>query len=171
MAIVKLTKSGKGLLFISDSGTCYNTSVGFVKSLLGGNLKKPFVLLSRLPFVVSEDRFTKSHVYNPGGIEVDTKDNVTIIASSDMSHYESNDEARAKDMKAIEMMLQLNERGLIETVERFGISMCGYAPVAVMISAAKELGASQAELVRYQTSGDVTGDYSAVVGYAGIIVT
>jgi AmmeMemoRadiSam system protein B len=95
---------------------------------------------------------------------------VAIIASSDMTHYESDDSARKKDKAAIDMILALDEEGLVTRVRKMGISMCGYAPVAVMISAAKALGANSARLVKYATSGDVSGDYSSVVGYAGIVV-
>jgi AmmeMemoRadiSam system protein B len=93
-----------------------------------------------------------------------------IIASSDMTHYEPEESAQEKDNQAIEAMLDLNEDELLRRIEEFNISMCGYAPAVSLIAAAKELGATGAELVRYQTSGDVTGDYSAVVGYAGIII-
>ena len=99
-----------------------------------------------------------------------SKRQVTILASSDMTHYEPQESARKKDDKAIEAILNLDEDELLERVARFDISMCGYAPVSVLISAAKELGATKAELVKYQTSGDASGDYSSVVGYAGIIV-
>jgi len=64
----------------------------------------------------------------------------------------------------------LNEDELLKWVDELNISMCGYAPTVSLISAAKELGATKAELVRYQTSGDITGDYTTVVGYAGIII-
>ena len=95
---------------------------------------------------------------------------VVIIASSDMTHYEPQESARMKDGKAIEAVLDLNEDELLRRVDELNISMCGYAPTVSLISAAKELGATGAELVRYQTSGDITGDYSSVVGYAGIIL-
>jgi len=94
-----------------------------------------------------------------------------IIASSDMTHYEPQQIAQRKDTQAIEAILDLNEDELLKRVEELQISMCGYAPVVTLICAAKQLGATRAELVRYQTSGDTTGDYSAVVGYAGIIIT
>ncbi|MFB0559116.1 MAG: MEMO1 family protein [Dehalococcoidales bacterium] len=96
---------------------------------------------------------------------------VVIIASSDMTHYESQASAQRKDSQAIEAILDLNGDELFKRVDTLNISMCGYAPTISLISAAKELGATGAELVRYQTSGDITGDYSSVVGYAGIIIT
>ncbi|MBE9483037.1 MAG: AmmeMemoRadiSam system protein B [Chloroflexi bacterium] len=95
---------------------------------------------------------------------------VVIIASSDMTHYEPQESAQRKDMQAIEAILDLNEDELLRRIDELDISMCGYAPTVSLISAAKELGATSAELVKYQTSGDTTGDYSAVVGYAGIII-
>ncbi len=95
---------------------------------------------------------------------------VVIMASSDMTHYEPQESAQKKDAKAIEAVLDLNEDELLKRVDELNISMCGYAPTASLIAAAKELGATSAELVKYQTSGDTTGDYSAVVGYAGIII-
>jgi AmmeMemoRadiSam system protein B len=95
---------------------------------------------------------------------------VLIIASSDMNHYESDAVTRQKDRKAIERILALDPAGLFRTVAEEEISMCGFAAAVAMLTAARELGASRAELVRYATSGDVTGDRSAVVGYAGIVI-
>lgn len=94
-----------------------------------------------------------------------------ILASSDMTHYESQKSAQEKDDAAIQQILALDAEGLLKTVEERAISMCGVAPALAMITAAKELGASSAELIKYQTSGDISGDYTEVVGYAGIIVT
>lgn len=93
-----------------------------------------------------------------------------IIASSDMTHYEAQTQAQRKDSQAIEAIINLDEDELLRRVEKFDISMCGFAPAVSLIVAAKELGAKEAELVKYQTSGDTTGDYSSVVGYAGIII-
>ena len=97
-------------------------------------------------------------------------DDVTIVASSDMTHYESQREAERKDKLAIDAILKLDPDSLWSVIERQDISMCGSAPCVSMLSACKELGAKKAELVSYQTSGDVTGDKSSVVGYAGVIV-
>ncbi len=93
-----------------------------------------------------------------------------IIASSDMNHYESDSITRTKDRRAIEQVLALDPRGLYETVRQGQISMCGFAPATIMLTAACELGATKAELIRYATSGDVSGDRDIVVGYAGIAV-
>lgn len=98
------------------------------------------------------------------------KDKIMIIASSDMTHYESANTARSKDNQAIDAILELNEDELLDRVKRLDISMCGYVPAAIALVAAKALGAKNARLIKYQTSGDVTGDNSSVVGYAGIVI-
>ncbi len=95
---------------------------------------------------------------------------VLVVASSDMTHYESHLEASAKDSKAIEKILDLDAAGLFETVIKNGISMCGVGPVTTMLIYAQTMGASEAELIRYMTSGEVSGDMDRVVGYAGMIV-
>ncbi len=95
---------------------------------------------------------------------------VVVIASSDMTHYESHESAQRKDNSAIEAILALDEDELLKRVSELKISMCGCAPVVSLITAAKGLGAKGTELISYQTSGDTTGDYSSVVGYAGIII-
>ena len=92
-----------------------------------------------------------------------------IIASSDMTHYEPRESARQKDNQAIQSILNLDDTELARRVKGLDITMCGFAPVMTLLSAAKALGTSGAELVRYQTSGDVTGDNSSVVGYAGVV--
>jgi AmmeMemoRadiSam system protein B len=100
----------------------------------------------------------------------DQKEKTLIIASSDMNHYESDAITRVKDHKAIARVLAMDARGLWEVVMNEDISMCGFGPTIVMLTAAKILGATSATLVKYATSGDVSGDYESVVGYAGIIV-
>jgi len=96
---------------------------------------------------------------------------VTVLASSDMTHYETRASAGAKDRAAIQKVLELDPRGLMETVERKDITMCGYIPAVIMLMCARAMGATGAELVKYSDSGEVTGDTEQVVGYAGIIVT
>lgn len=98
------------------------------------------------------------------------KDSIMLIASSDMTHYESQDDAIRKDKEAIDAILELDEDKLVKKIKDLNISMCGYAPVVTMIKAAKIIGATNASLVAYQTSGDVTGIKDEVVGYAGIII-
>jgi MEMO1 family protein len=93
-----------------------------------------------------------------------------IVASSDMNHYESDPITRVKDHIAIEPILRLDARALHDAVTQQHISMCGFGPAVAMLTAAKGLGATVAELVKYATSGDISGERNAVVGYAGIVV-
>ncbi|HZP64005.1 MAG TPA: AmmeMemoRadiSam system protein B [Terriglobales bacterium] len=98
------------------------------------------------------------------------EDRILIVASSDMNHYENDRITRVKDHKAIDQILAMNPRGLYDTITREEISMCGFGPTIAMLTAAKKLGAISAELIKYATSGEVSGDREMVVGYAGIVV-
>lgn len=93
---------------------------------------------------------------------------VLLVASTDMTHFESQSDAKRQDMLAIERVLEIDPLGLYETVTKHGISMCGFVPTTSVLCACKKLGVKKGTLVRYATSGDVSGDYSSVVGYAGI---
>jgi MEMO1 family protein len=98
-------------------------------------------------------------------------DPILIVASSDMNHYESDEITRTKDAKAIEQILKLDARSLFDVIKKENISMCGFGAAVTMLAATKRLGAISAELVRYATSADVSGDQEMVVGYAGVVVT
>jgi MEMO1 family protein len=95
---------------------------------------------------------------------------VVLIASTDMTHYESQQSAKQKDQLAIDRILSMDPAGLLDTVTRNNITMCGVVPTTIALVAAKEMGATKARLIQYATSGDVSGDYSYVVGYAGFII-
>jgi len=95
---------------------------------------------------------------------------VLVIASSDMNHYENDAVTRTKDQRAIARILALDPRGLYDTVRYEEISMCGYAATVALLVALRDLGAAEARVVRYATSGDINGDRDRVVGYAGIIL-
>jgi len=96
------------------------------------------------------------------------KREVVILASGDMTHYESPERAEVKDMSAIEAMLALDEAELARRYYNMRMTMCALGPVCTMLAAAKELGVKSAELVKYGNSGDATGD-NRVVAYAGVI--
>lgn len=93
-----------------------------------------------------------------------------FIASTDMTHYESKESAQEKDRLAIDAISDMNEEKLFNVVKENDLSMCGLPAACVLISACKKLGAKKAGLVKYQTSGDISGDYSSVVGYAGMVL-
>jgi len=132
-----------------------------------------FVLQSRFEFVpicmMMQDQETSFEVGNAVGNALKGRDAV-IIASSDMTHYESADSAKRKDRLAIDAILALDDAKLQETVESHRISMCGHGPVASMIAASRILNGKTARLLGYSTSGDITGDNSADVGYLAVSV-
>ncbi|MDD5615046.1 MAG: MEMO1 family protein [Candidatus Methanoperedens sp.] len=98
------------------------------------------------------------------------KKKVVIIASSDFSHYKPEKIAREDDAYFIEPILAFDIGKFYRRLYERAASVCGYGPIAAMLYASKNLGAKQATLLKYSTSGDTTGDISAVVGYAGIVI-
>jgi AmmeMemoRadiSam system protein B len=95
---------------------------------------------------------------------------VLLLASSDMNHYEDQETSNRKDKLALDAVVKLDEETLLKQVATNGISMCGVLPTYIVLVAAKALGAKHAELLDYRTSGDTTGDYSAVVGYGAVVI-
>jgi len=95
---------------------------------------------------------------------------VLLVSSTDLNHYESEAVSNRKDRLAVEAILSLDPERLQRTVREHRISMCGIAPTTALLAAVRDLGAGRAELVRYMTSGDVSGDYERVVGYCGVII-
>jgi AmmeMemoRadiSam system protein B len=100
----------------------------------------------------------------------ESDDDVLLVASSDMTHYESAAVAERKDRQAIDAIERLDGEGLLAVCRREGVTMCGRAPAAVVLEASRQLGASGAELVDYRHSGWVTGDDREVVAYAGVVI-
>ncbi len=103
------------------------------------------------------------------GVE-ETGKEVVLVASSDMTHYETRESAKDKDDYALQAILSIDPDELIRRVHEKGISMCGFAPAVAMLSYALKKRAVRGELLRYQTSGEVSGDYRSVVGYAGVLI-
>jgi len=96
-------------------------------------------------------------------------EDLLLLTTSDLNHYEDDATTRTKDRKAIDHMLALDARGLYDICRNEEISMCGLGPAVAMLTALNALGLKNAELVKYATSADVSGDRSQVVGYAGMI--
>ena len=99
------------------------------------------------------------------------KKNSMIIGSSDFTHYEENNFAHKQDMALIEPILTLDLDSFYKILYEKKITACGYGAIATTMAACKELGATKGELLKYATSGDITGDKSSVVGYGSIIFT
>jgi AmmeMemoRadiSam system protein B len=97
-------------------------------------------------------------------------DNLIVIASSDLTHYEPHSLAMQKDSSVIEAIIALDEEELYGRCARLGCTMCGYGPVAAAIVASKEMKGKKASLLKYATSGDTSGDFSRVVGYGSVAI-
>ena len=98
------------------------------------------------------------------------KEDILLVASTDLTHYEPEAAARKKDRRAIEAIINLDEEELLKRIYEENITLCGEAPLAILILCLKKLGAGKSQVALYQTSGEVSGDESSVVGYVGIIV-
>jgi AmmeMemoRadiSam system protein B len=98
------------------------------------------------------------------------KEKLIILASSDFSHYVPQKTAKKVDLSLIEEIKRLDEKKFFEKIMEKNASVCGFGGIASAIVAAKELGAKKAELLKYATSGDVTGEMDSVVGYASVII-
>ncbi len=94
--------------------------------------------------------------------------NAVVIASSDMTHYEPQITAASKDKAALKAVEAMDVKRFYSIIETQNLTACGYGPIATTITAAKGMGAKEAKLLSYKSSGDVTGDYSSVVGYAAV---
>lgn len=105
-----------------------------------------------------------------GQVVAEWPEPVLVVDSTDLNHYESQDVSNRKDRLAIEAILALDAPGLWKTVKAHSISMCGIAPTQTLLYAAPALGIRSARLVRYRTSGDISGDHARVVGYAGLVL-
>ncbi len=137
----------------------------------------PFLLarqpeLSIVPIALAHKSADACHAIGKAIAEVirEKKDDILIVASTDMNHYEDQASTMDKDRLAIERVQALDADGLLHVCGQHQISMCGAVATAIAIIAAKELGATKAELIEHTTSGDVSGDYNAVVGYAGFVI-
>jgi MEMO1 family protein len=100
----------------------------------------------------------------------ESDDDILIVASTDMNHYESQTITLEKDRLAIKYVESMDEEGLLKICGEQRISMCGVVPTAIALHACKKLGATRTKLIRHATSGDISGDYNAVVGYASFII-
>jgi AmmeMemoRadiSam system protein B len=97
--------------------------------------------------------------------------NTVIIASTDMTHQEPQQSAARKDRLVLDAVEAMDEEKVQEVVRVNRMTMCGYGPVSAALVASKRLGADRAEILSYHTSGDITGDRGAVVGYASAKIT
>lgn len=100
----------------------------------------------------------------------DISQDTLLVASTDLTHYEPDSLARKKDRQAIEAIIDLDEAELIKRIRKEDITLCGEAPLAILIACLKKLEARKSQVALYKTSGDITGDKASVVGYVGMII-
>jgi MEMO1 family protein len=125
-----------------------------------------------VPICLQDLGFSECEVLGAGLAKTfrETAEDVLLVASSDMSHFETRQRAWEQDMLAIDKILAVDPRGLYNTVKEKRISMCGVIPVTVLLIACREMGTTSAELVKYSTSAEISGDETSVVAYASILV-
>lgn len=121
-----------------------------------------------VPLVMLDQALESSKELGQALAEAVLARSVALIASSDFTHYEPHEQAMRRDRLAIERLLELDLRGFYEVMRQHALSICGYGPIASVVEAARILGLGSGNLLKHGTSGDVSGDRSAVVGYASL---
>jgi len=124
-----------------------------------------------VPICLGAHRYDYCETVGKAIAEVAKDEPIGILASSDLNHYEDQEETLRKDQLAIDAVLALDPKELWRVVSEYDVSMCGFIPTTAMLVAANQLGATKAELIKHATSGDVNRDYSHVVGYASILIS
>lgn len=156
---------GSHIIDVDDIAHAYEHSIElqlpFLQYLFGSDFR--FVPIT----FIMQDLESSREVGNATARALKGK-NALVIASTDMSHYEPQERAEKKDRMALEAAIKLDEERYYSIIESQAVSSCGYGPTVAAITASKQLGAKKAKLLCYRTSGDATGDYSRVVGYASI---
>ncbi|HZK40532.1 MAG TPA: AmmeMemoRadiSam system protein B [Atribacterota bacterium] len=135
----------------------------FIQYIFGKNIKFLPICMTR------QDINTDIEIAQSICSSVADKD-VLIVASSDFTHYEPQEYAKKMDKQAINAILNFDPKRLYDMIYQQNLSMCGPGPITVMLNICEKLGAKKAELLKYATSGDITGMYDQVVGYASIII-
>ncbi len=155
-----------GVVEVDDSAHKYEHSIEvqlpFLQYVLGGFKLVPIAMLLQ--------NYQVSRALGRALAEAANRFKALVIATTDFTHYEPQSAAEEKDRAAISEILKLDARGLYDVVVEKDISMCGYGPVMALIEAARAADCAKAELLKYATSGHVTGDTSSVVGYASIAI-
>ena len=163
-AAERLVKEAK-IIDVDDSAHTYEHSIEvqlpFLQYLYGNDFK-----IVPVCFLMQDLSSAKEVGETTAKIAADM--NAVVIASSDMTHYETQQSAERKDRKALEAVEALDADRFYSTVETNRVTACGYGPIAALVTTAKRLGVKEAKLLCYKTSGDVIGDYSSVVGYAAV---
>ncbi len=163
MKLVKELSDSCGLMNVDESAHRYEHSLEvqlpFLQYIYQNFKMVPICMKGLRPEVIGEISDCLSKI-----------DDVLIVASSDFTHYEPQEAATEKDNNAIVPIIDMEEEKFLQKVYEHKLSICGYGPIALCIATAKKMGAKKAELLKYSTSGEITGDMRSVVGYAGIVM-
>lgn len=151
--------------FAHSRDHCLEVQLPFLQYIKEDFRIVPIVLVSQR----SDTAYDLGNAISETIVEKDVLDSTLLIASSDFTHYEPNSDAHRKDGELIKAILALDVNKFYAVLERLDVSACGYGAIATMMVAARNLGATRGELLKYATSGDVTGDTGAVVGYSSIV--
>jgi len=131
-------------------------------------LQKIYPKFKILPIILVDQSYEMTTQLGPAIAKIAKSKKTMIVGSSDFTHYEPNDFAHKQDEVLIESILKLDLKKFYDVLEQKRVSACGYGAMATTMAACKELGATKGKLLKYATSGDVTGEKSSVVGYASI---
>jgi len=121
-----------------------------------------------LPVSISFQDLETTATLARGISEIARSRRTVIIASSDLTHYEPAVEAKRKDLALISQVERMDAEAFYSTLQRTGVTACGYGAISTVMQAAKLLGLTKAQLLKYASSGDTTGDNNQVVGYASL---
>jgi AmmeMemoRadiSam system protein B len=151
--------------FAHSRDHCLEVQLPFLQYIKQDFKIMPIVLVAQR----SDTAYDLGNAISETVVENGMLDSTLLIASSDLTHYEPNSDAHMKDGELIKAILALDVNKFYAVLERLDVSACGYGAIATMMVAARNLGATKGELLKYATSGDVTGDTGAVVGYSSIV--
>jgi len=166
--LAKEIQNSTGILDVDEASHRFEHSIEvqlpFLQYLYGDSVK--FIPICMMMQDLSTSREIAKSIFE----ECEGR-NYAIIASSDFTHYEPQEVANEKDYSAIDAILKLDDEALNNLGESNRVTMCGYGPITTLIAAAKQMSDVKATLLTHKTSGDITQDKSAVVGYSSIVFT
>ena len=122
-----------------------------------------------LPVMISTEDFDLAQAVGKGLAEVLRSRNALLVASTDLSHFYSEDVANALDKEMLDQIVKMSPEGMMDAKHTGTGEACGLMAVIAVMTAAKELGANTAKLLHYSTSSEASGDYDRVVGYGAVV--
>jgi len=146
----------------NDSSHIQEHSIEVQLPFLQYILDKPFEIV---PIVMMNQSYDSSRMLGESLAGLTKKNNLAVIASSDLTHFENHDSASRKDNQILDAIVKMDSQLMYDLKYKLNVSMCGYGPIAATIEVAKQTERVKSKLLNYATSGDVTGDRRQVVGY------